>query len=191
MSTVTPMPRTRATPASVAALLETDVSADYLTEQAKRYAQQKTVHRRGANSVVLFRLDTEWFALPTAVFTEITVRRPVHTLPHRGPVVVGVTNIRGELLVCISLAHALGITEAGRRPESRLAVIGREGDRFVFAADEIAGLHHYDEGELSPVPATLAHTRTVYTRGMLAWRDRAVGVLDADALFRALNRSLA
>lgn len=176
---------------SAARLLDAPVPDSYLAANARHYAQAKTEARPGAHSVVIFRLATEWLALPTAVFREIAPTRAIHSLPHRTDrVVTGVANIRGELLVCVSLASALGIaTEAAAG--SRLAVVSREGSRFVFPADEIAGLHRYDPPDLSPVPATLAHAQAVYTRGILTWQDRPVGVLDDQLLFHTLNRSLA
>lgn len=179
--------------AGAVSLLDTEVSADYLTEQARRYAREKELARPGARSVVVFRLATEWLALPTAVFREIAPLRPVHVLPHRSDRIVrGVTNIRGELLVCVSLAAALGLgAEPGNAGGARLAVVSRGNDRFAFAADEIAALHRYDDADLSPAPATIAHAQATYTRGLLAWQGRPVGVLDDQLLFYTLNRSLA
>lgn len=175
---------------SAARLLDSEVPDSYLTGNARHYAQAKTEVRPGANSVVIFRVATEWLALPTAVFREIAPPRPVHSLPHRRDrVVTGVANIRGELLVCVSLAAALGIvTEPAAG--ARLAVLSRGSDRFVFAADEIAGLRRFDDANLAPVPATLAHAQAAYTRGILDWEGRPVGVLDDELLFYTLNRSL-
>jgi len=176
---------------SAARLLDAPVPETYLATNARHYAQAKAVARPGARSVVIFRLATEWLALPTAVFREIATARPVHSLPHRRDrVVTGVANIRGELLVCVSLAAALGIERAAA-PDARLAVMSREGARFVFPADEIAGLHRFDDADLSPVPATLAHAQAAYTRGILTWQGRPVGVLDDELLCYTLNRSLA
>lgn len=178
--------------AGAARLLDVEVSADYLEEQARRYAQRKETVRPGANSVVIFRLASEWLALPTALFNEVAPLRRLHSLPHRRErVVTGVANIRGELLVSVSLAAALGLpAEPPAVATARLAVIGRERERFVFAADEIAALHRYDDAELGPVPATLAHAQATHTRGMLAWRQRSVGVLDEARVLRTLNQRL-
>lgn len=174
-------------------LLDAEVPEHYLEEQARHYAQAKTQVRPGARSAVIFRLADEWLALPTAVFREVAPLRKIHSLPHRRDrVVAGVANVRGELIVCVSLADALGITGSGASgAEARLAVVSREGDRFVFVADEIAELRRYDDADLGPVPATLAHAQATYTRGMLAWGERTVGVLDDQLLFYTLNRGLA
>jgi len=173
-------------------LLDVEVSPEYLATHAEQFARAKAVSRAGAESAVAFRLAGEWLALRTAVFSEIASRRPVHSLPHRRDrVIAGVTNIRGELIVCVSLTAALGIAEAAAPAAARLAVLNREGSRFVFPADEIAGLVRFDAAELTPVPATLAHAQASYTRGMLAWQGRALAVLDDGRLFQALQQLLA
>jgi chemotaxis-related protein WspD len=65
-----------------------------------------------------------------------------------------------------------------------------DGHRFVFPADEVRGIHRFQTPELHEPPATLAKSRLSYTRGILYWQDRTVGLLDADLLFSSLNRSL-
>lgn len=174
-------------------LLNAEVSEAYMAGHAQHYAEAKRSLRHGANSAVVFRLTTEWFALATNVFREISPVRPVHSLPHRRDrIVTGLVNIRGELLVCVSLAAALGLAgQTGTDRTARLAVMLREGDRFVFGADEIAGIHRFDDAEVGPVPATLAHAQAPYTRGIFTWRDRPVGLLDDQLLFYTLNRTLA
>ncbi|MBI5691829.1 MAG: purine-binding chemotaxis protein CheW [Verrucomicrobia bacterium] len=179
--------------AGAARLLDAEVPETYLSGHARHYAEAKQEVRHRAHSVVIIRVASEWFALATTVFREVAPLRPVHSLPHRRDrIVTGLVNIRGELLICISLAATLGLTaEAGRERTARLAVVSREGDRFVFVADEVAGLHRYDDAELSPVPATLAHAQAAYTRGILSWQNRPVGVIDDQLLFYTLNRNLA
>lgn len=177
-----------------ARLLDATVSSEYLAAGARHYAQAKTETRTGALSAVIFRLAGEWLALPASVFQEIAPVRPVHSLPHRrDKFVSGLVNIRGELLVCVSLSVALGITTpTGPRPATaRHAVIGRGADRFVFATEEIAGLHRYDDQAVAPPPATLAQAQAVHTRGFLCWHERPVGLLDDGLLFRTFNRNLA
>ena len=180
--------------ASASRLLNAEVSDDYLVDHARHYAQAKRSVQPGARSAVVFRLAGEWLALSTAVFREVAPLRPVHSLPHRRDrVVTGLVNVRGELLVCVSLAGALGRPDSAGVPTgaaARLAVVSREGDRFVFPAEEIAGLCRFNDSDLTPVPATLAHAQAAYTRGILMWRDHPVGVLDDQLLFYTLNRSL-
>ena len=74
----------------------------------------------GKQSIVIFRIGPEWLALPTRVFQEIAERRTVHSLPHRQHgVVLGLINIRGELLICVSLGQLLGLEQVPFREKSR------------------------------------------------------------------------
>ena len=147
------------------------------------------------HSVVIFRLGHEWLALATNVFQEIAESSPVHSLPHRRRnTMLGLVRVRGELLICVSLAALLGVeshaqTETAKKLV-RFIVLAHGGDRFVFPADEVFGVYRVT-GELLPVPSTVAQAASTYTRGVFQWKEHTVGCLDDQLLFHTLNRSLA
>jgi chemotaxis-related protein WspD len=145
-------------------------------------------------SALVFRIGEEWLALATAVVQEVGDPRPVHSLPHqRNRAVLGVLNIRGALRICVSLSALFQPDGegAGAAAGKRLLVAVHEGQTLVFPVDEVAGVHRYAAAGLAAAPTTLAHAATRYTRGLLEWRDRKVGLLDHGLLFYALNRSMA
>ncbi|MGF6769630.1 chemotaxis-related protein WspD [Paraburkholderia sp. GAS199] len=154
---------------------------------------------RGATqSFLVFRIGDEWLALPTAIFKRIVQTRPVHTLPHRQHrAVLGVVNVQGELLVCLSLAHLLGFEpdtasrdDRARHDMPRLLVVSRAEEHAVFPVDQVDGVHRLAVDTFCPPPATLSHAAAAHTRAVAPWRGMSVGLLDADALFDTLNRSL-
>ena len=108
--------------------------------------------------------------------------------------------VRGELLICVSLAHLLGIETAatpaqaerqkGRSVYERLLVVGRNGERVVFSVNEVHVGVRYHPSDLKPVPSTVAQSAARYTSGLLFWENRNVGVLDESLLFYALSRHL-
>ncbi|HEX4083963.1 MAG TPA: chemotaxis protein CheW [Chthoniobacteraceae bacterium] len=177
-------------------LLDRDIPEDYLEASAGHYAQVVETSTRGAASAVIFRVQDEWLALSTSVLKEICDLRTVRSLPHqRNAAVLGIVNVRGEMLVCISLAVLLssaGSAHAGadRLARMRLLVAARNGERLVFPVDEVHGVLRFDSAQLTEAPATVARTASTYTRAMLQWKDKAVGVLDEDLLFQSLRRAL-
>ena len=185
---------------SAAAVQSLDVAPPegYVGEWTARLAGRKNQTEPGKLSVVLFRLGIEWFALPTAVFSEVAEHRAVHSLPQRRKsLVLGVVNVRGALLVCVSLARLLQVGRASdteiltkQRPYGRLLVVRTEGGRLAFPVDEVHGIQHHGPQELQPVPAGLDHASAVYLRHLLPWGDRLVGCLDAQLLFYTLNKGL-
>jgi chemotaxis-related protein WspD len=153
-----------------------------------------------AESHLVFRIGDEWLGLPTSIFRRIVETRRVHTLPHRQHrAVLGVVNVQGELLVCLSLAHLLGFEAAdaavrrddkARQDTPRLLVVSRADEHAVFPVDQVDGVHRIAASTFCPPPATLSHAAAAHTRAVAPWRGVTVGLLDADALFDTLNRSL-
>ena len=177
-------------------LLDRPLLPQYRREWTEHFSRARQLAAPTRTSALLFRIHAEWFALPTQAFQEVAEYRRVHSLPHRGEgIVLGLVNIRGELLICVSLGHLMGLEqlpscETLRRTYDRLLVTNWEGNRLVFPADEVRGIHRFQMPELRAPPATLAKSNLSYTQGLLYWQGRAVGFLNADRLFSALNRSL-
>jgi chemotaxis-related protein WspD len=108
---------------------------------------------------------------------------------------LGVVNIRGELLVCITLGHLLGLSklppvETLRVAHPRLLVAEWNGSRIVFPVDEVYRVHRFDLRQLQEPPSTLGKSTPTFTRGILHWDEKTVGFLDPHLLFSALDRSL-
>jgi len=152
-------------------------------------------------SGIVSRLRAEWYVIRTAVCLEIADTRPIHSLPHRRDgAVLGVANVRGELLVCISLAVILGVTaqpeaiptQSRRRAAvPRLLVVRGTAGTVVFPVDEVHGMERFRARDLQDVPATVARAQATYTQALMPLGDRTVGLLDEQLLFYTVERALA
>ncbi|YAG16033.1 Chemotaxis protein CheW [Nostoc sp. DSM 114161] len=152
-------------------------------------------------TVVIFRLQREWLALPAQVFKETTPPSVIHTLPHRNNQVLrGLINIRGELLLCVSLNHLLNI-ESSDTPlllssvvHSRMVVIEKAGNAWVFPVDELYGLHRFPRQELHDASRNMTQAAQTYTQGLFSWQpanfqtSHTVSYLDDELLFTTLAR---
>jgi chemotaxis-related protein WspD len=178
-----------------ARLLDRALPTGYREEWTRRLAEAKT-SAAVKKSVVVFRVGAEWLALPTPVFQEVAERRVIRSLPHQqNNFVLGLASVRGELLLCISIAGLLGIkTEAAgntRRPAyDRLLVVGQHGQRLAFPVDEVLGVQRYLPAEVAELSGGGAFAATC-VGGVLKLEGRAVGLLDAEKFFIAVDRSFA
>ena len=176
-------------------LLERDATAADIVASTRYLAATQAAAEENNLSVLVFRIGAEWLALPTTVVKEVAELRAVHPLPHRrGGAVLGVANVRGQLLVCVALGPVLGLDTAPVvRPSTttRLLVIRRDDVRVVCPADEVDGVHRVDTRQLREAPATVAHADRRHTTHVWSRPGGTVGVLDDAALFRTLKRSLA
>jgi chemotaxis-related protein WspD len=179
-------------------LLDRPAPVEYVREWTEHLASAPSQLTHATDTVMMFRVESEWLALPAAVIEQVAEPSVVHTLPHRSLPVRGLVSVRGELVICVSLEALLGIGESTQRAagtssraHGRLLVLKTDDGRIAFQPTEVHGLHRYHAGELSPVPATLLRSSTAkFTVGMLPWNGRTVGCLDAETMVAVLTRSL-
>jgi len=171
-----------------------------------------------SQSLLVFRLADEWFALTAEVLAEVTSLRTVHKIPHRSnTVLAGMVNVRGQLLLCGSLHGLLGLRQSapvvpqfqpssdGRRlpgatgyeplrTPGRLLVAfhseGRTTRRLAFAVDEVAGVQRIAMANLRDVPATLGKPGQRYSTALFSWQSRRISLLAADRLFTAIHEQI-
>jgi chemotaxis-related protein WspD len=182
---------------AAARLLDSSVPAGYLTEWTGYYARPKNAPEPGQHSLFIFRVGAEWLALPVDLVKEVASLRTVHSLPHRpSGSVRGIANVRGELLICLSLNHVLGLELSVAEPAKqrmelrRLLVIKASDGPLAFPVDEAHGIHSCAARELTAVPATVSRAATAFTHAILRWNEHSVGCLDRQLLLKALDRSL-
>lgn len=163
--------------------------------------ESSTAHESNVESLLVFRLGAEWFALPTSVLVEVTTPRACHRIPHRvGGVLEGIVNIRGQLQLCVSAERLLGIdgpTEAANATHGdapRLLAIERRrglpGDVWVFRVDAVAGVHRVEGSSLRMVPATVSQSGARHCRALFDWQGHVVGILDENRFFDSLHDRL-
>ena len=180
-------------------LLDRPLSSADVAEHTVHIARPATVDEQGPQTVLIFRVATEWLALPMRAVTEVAEVRPIHSLPHRrGGALLGIANVRGELLVCVSLRRLLALEEDGAAAASttrhavhqRLLVLGNRDIRAVCPVDEVHGIERVHTWDLQDLPDTVAKAAAKHTTAVIMWRDQSVGFFDDQVLFQALQRSL-
>ena len=182
--------------AAAVQFLDRPITTEYRREWTDHFAREKRIAIPSKTSAVIFRIGTEWLAMPTQAFQEVAERRALHSLPHRrNGVVIGIVNVRGELLVCAALDRLLRLESEATPPRSRtvfnrLLVSEWLGQRFAFPVHEVHGVHRFHQQDLREPPATVARSNLNCAVGVFPWRAFTVGFLDPNALFAALNRNL-
>jgi len=175
-------------------LFDREMPEDYRREVSEEIAAQPASAGENTESVLVFRIGSEWFALRTQVFDEISLYQKPYALPFRsGALLAGLVNVNGELLLCVSLEAALGLPlEEKAKPSdrSRICVVGNGRDRFAFGVDEILGVRRIPRVLLQPVPVTLAKSPSAQAASCFEIDGHDVGFIDEQRLFNSLNRSL-
>jgi chemotaxis-related protein WspD len=143
-------------------------------------------------SLLMFRLGEEWLALTTRSLVEVAPLQPIHSLPHqRSRALLGVANVRGALVACLSLVELLDLEPGtpatpGGRIMPRMLIVAAKGGPVVVPVDEVDGIHAIDERIL----ANASPSAGKYTRGVLPYKGRSLRWLDEEQLLSAVARSL-
>jgi len=171
-------------------------------ENIKKIRKQILLEKKGEDPigtfpVVTFRVGGEWLALPARFFSKIIDRVSIHSLPHRKKEVLkGVVNVHGEIQICVSLGHLIGLEEHDEEKEkeqklhARMMVVNKDGNVWVFPVKEIHGIHHVHPDLFQNVPVTVAKSKSTFTKEIFKWKDKHVALLDDELLFYSLKRSI-
>lgn len=160
------------------------------SNSADAYREVKT------RSILVFRLGEEWLGLPTRCLVEVAPRQPIHSLPHqRSRALLGVANVRGALVACLSLVELLGLdsTPMANQPARivpRMLIVAAQGGPVVVPVDEVDGIHAMEQSELDAASVSGHQANAQYTRGVLQWKGRSLRLLDEDQVLSAVTRSL-
>lgn len=175
-------------------LFDREIPDDYRREVTEELAAATAAVVEETESVLVFRVGSEWFALRTHVFQEISSYQKPYVVPFRtGTLLVGLVNVNGELLLCVSLQAALGLspeemTKTAGRP--RLCVVRNGRERLAFEVDEMLGVRRVAVSRLQPVPVTLAKSPSAQVASCFELNGFNVGLIDEQRLFNSLDRSL-
>lgn len=169
--------------------LEAAPPEEYAEEWTEQLAEPEEETVKDLTGALVFRLTDEWLAVPVNVLAEVTHLRKPHRIPHRGGLLAGLVNIRGELQLCVRLDKLLGIEPrtASRPQHPRMISLRREADCWVFAADEVDQVCRVSAAELTTAPPTLTRSASRLTRGVFTHNDRTIGLLDDARLFTMLR----
>ena len=177
-------------------VLDKSAPAGYLTQWRNDIAAAPEINKAKLNSIIVFRVLQEWFALPAVILSEVANERLIHRIPRNiNKYITGIANINGEIKVCYSLKHLAGLRDdkldknnmVNRSPK-RLIVIELNMTTYVFQVEEVSGIHWYSETDLLPVPSTLYFENAEILLGSVKQKGRQVAIFCADKFQQKLEK---
>jgi chemotaxis signal transduction protein len=125
-----------------------------------------------SESYVRMRLATERYAIPVDRVREVTRAEGLTPVPGAGPAVLGVCNLRGQVLPVLDLARALGV---GAQADPQLLLVVEDGGRRTgLTVDEVTGVER--------LPDVLEDAESELLAGAVLTEDALIGVLDVTRL---------
>jgi purine-binding chemotaxis protein CheW len=130
---------------------------------------------------VRFRVGGESYAVPVENVLEVADLGELSPVPGAPRAILGVRNMRGQVLPVIDLATVFGVaSDNGGR---RLVIAEERGRRGGLAIDEVT-----DVGDL---PEAVQEADSQFLAGTTLADGELVGVIDISSVFAAVERGVA
>jgi chemotaxis signal transduction protein len=127
---------------------------------------------------VRLRVASEMYAVPVSYVLEVTPWTEVAPVPGARPEILGVWNLRGQILPVVDLAALPGIQRTA--PASRLLVAADDDRRAGFTIDEMT-----DVAELGE---PTEDTESTLLLGAILTDTDLIGVINVPKVFNTLER---
>jgi purine-binding chemotaxis protein CheW len=134
----------------------------------------------GESQYCTFFLDGQYFGIDVLKVQEIIRYQEMTRVPLAPPVVLGLINLRGQIVTALDLRRQLGMAE---RPSDLLPVnvVVRTDDGAVsFLVDEIGDVLRVSEEEFERPPETLHSAARELIRGAYKLDDKLLMILNME-----------
>jgi purine-binding chemotaxis protein CheW len=154
-----------------------EVRALVLKARARALAREPEVTAAAQDQigVVEFLLAHETYALESAFVREVYPLRDLTALPGTPEFVVGIVNVRGQIVAIIDLRRLFGLPTKGLTDLNKVIVLHNQDKELGLLADAVVGVRRIPLQEIQAPLPTLTGIHAEYLRGVT--RDRTV-ILD-------------
>ncbi|HEY6873334.1 MAG TPA: chemotaxis protein CheW [Geobacteraceae bacterium] len=152
-----------------------------LTEMREEYWQglAETEAAQEENlECITFLLGGEAYAFETAYAAEVIRVPKLVRLPRVQEIIVGVFNLRGEIMAAIDIRPLLGLPREAITAAGRIIVLKSERFSTGLITEGVQGVESLSVDTFEPAPQSLAGAQREFIRGQIACAGRLVMLLD-------------
>jgi purine-binding chemotaxis protein CheW len=168
-------------PLSKAAGADPVEKASILQARARALAQEPEERAAPENylEVLEFSLAYERYALETALVREVHPLKELTPLPCTPPFVLGIINLKGQIMAVIDLKRFFNLPEKGLSDLNKVIILSRGRLEVGILADAVAGVRAVPAPEVQAPLPTLEGLNPDYLKGVTR---EALIILDAEKL---------
>src|SRR3989337_16002 len=152
--------------------------------------------------IILVSFVTPWLEIPSfsaKLMTGITTPRRsidisevheinrfehINRIPDLPDHVLGVIDLRGVVIPVINLAEKLGISSQGITKDTRIIIVGFNGDKIGILVDSVSEVLRVSNDSLEKPPSIIQRVNAEYICGIIRNNNQRIVVLDFLRLFK-------
>ncbi|HZZ77339.1 MAG TPA: chemotaxis protein CheW [Gemmataceae bacterium] len=131
-----------------------------------------------------FFVEGQYYGLDAVRVQEILCAQRMTPVPLAPPMVRGLINLRGQIVMALDLRHRLGMKERPAADVPVNVVLQASDGAVSLLVDEIGDVVEAPQGDFERPPETLSESVRDMILGTYQLADRLLMVLDADEVVR-------
>lgn len=135
-----------------------------------------------SGQLVTFLLDGVEFGLDIDRVQEITTRTEITPVPGSPRFVLGVINLRGQIIPVLDSRQRFHLAHAAPTARTRIMVLDLAGEPTGFQVDAVAEVVKLDDFSLKETPPLVAGVRSEYLAGMVTAGSRLITLINLDKI---------
>jgi purine-binding chemotaxis protein CheW len=144
---------------------------------------------RSDRTLCTLTVDNQLYGVDVLRVQEIIGEQRLTPVPLASPTVVGLLNLRGDIVPAISLRATLGLAAAERGAKCAHVVLRTGNGLASVIVDAIGDVLDADEGRFEEPPDTLSGSARELVSGVLKLDDRLLLELDVDRVLAVDRRA--
>ncbi len=132
---------------------------------------------------VIFLVGKEEYGLDVQGVTAIEPMMDIVPVPNAPACVLGLMNLRGEVIPVYSLRKRFGMEEVTDMAKNKL-IVARYDNKFIaLKVDEVMEMQDFEESSISDTPVIAKSVRTAYVRAVANKQGKLVLLLEPSGMY--------
>ncbi len=165
------------------------VAAEILRRRAESLAAE-AVEESAENRMplLLFRLDEEWYAVKVSDVREIFQEYTVTPIPCVPGFILGVVNIRGEIISVTDVAVLMGLDPAAAGSDEAPAIVIKNDEATTaMVVDEIGDIVEVPVDGVEPPLSIIDRAQAEYVAGSVYIEGRLIGLFNTNTILQPID----
>jgi purine-binding chemotaxis protein CheW len=149
----------------------------------------KHCHGASGNSVELatFYVGEALYGMDILKVQEINKLMDMTSVPQSPDYVVGILNLRGQIVTVIDLGKKLHLENIQMNETSRNIIVNSGNEYIGLLVSRISDVVEAQWEKVEKPPANLDGIQGIYFKGVFKTKDRLIGILDVDRVLAEEN----
>ena len=132
---------------------------------------------------IIFLVGKDEYGMDVQAVTAIEPMMDIVPVPNAPACVLGLMNLRGEVIPVYSLRKRFAMEESNDAARNKLIVTRYDEKFLAFKVDEVMEMQDFEDADISDTPVIAKSARTNYVRAVANKKGKLVLLLDPAGMY--------